>query len=103
MVEDPEQLQDFIRSAKVATRGWLLQGRSEDDRDGEWGRGILGEGTAEDREADGQEQDLISTRVFHLQSFIRSPLSLLQVLSFFLPQVFQLFLLMSPTTFTFQQ
>ena len=47
-------LQDFIRSAKIATRGWLLQGGSEGDRDDEWG---LREGSAVDREAERQEQD----------------------------------------------
>ena len=50
-------LQDFIRSTKVATRGWLLQGGSKGDGDDEWGWGRLGEGTAGDREAEGQEQD----------------------------------------------
>ena len=48
---------DFIRSTKAATRGWLLQGGIEGDRDYEQGWGRLGEGTAGDRETEGREQD----------------------------------------------
>ena len=50
-------LQDFIRSTKVATRGWLLQRGSEDERDDVWGWGRLGGSTIGDREAEGQEQN----------------------------------------------
>ena len=50
-------LQDFIRSRKVATRGWLLQRGSEDERDDMWGWGRLGGSTIRDREAEGQEQN----------------------------------------------
>ena len=49
-------LQDFIPSTKIATRGWLLQGGSENDKDDEWGWGGLRESAAGDREAEGQEQ-----------------------------------------------
>ena len=35
-------LRDFVQSAKVATRRWLLQGGSEDDSDDKWGWGRLG-------------------------------------------------------------
>ena len=44
-------LQDFVKSTKVATRGWFVQGGGEGGRDGEWGWGRLGESTAGDREA----------------------------------------------------
>ena len=50
-------LQNFIRSTKVATRGWLLQRGGEDERDDMWGWGRLGGGTIGDREAEGQEQN----------------------------------------------
>ena len=50
-------LQNFIKSTQVATRGWLLQGGSEGDRDGGWGGGRLGGGTAGEREVEGQGRD----------------------------------------------
>ena len=56
-LEGTTVLQEFIKSTKFATRGWLLQGGSEGDRDYGWGWERLRESTAGDGEAEGQEQD----------------------------------------------
>ena len=45
-------LQNLIKSTKVATRGWLLQGGNGSDRDDRWGWGRSGESTAGEREAE---------------------------------------------------
>ena len=43
---------DFIKSTKVATRGWLLQGGGEGDSGDKWECVISGESTTGDREAE---------------------------------------------------
>ena len=73
-------LRNFITPTK-ATRGWLLQGGSEGDRDDEWECGRLGESMAGNREAEGQDQSYASISVFRLSPFIYFPPPLLQVLS----------------------